>query len=128
MLTVLLIALFILAIVYILAIIRMAKQRQFYRVILVHLIIFAAYLYIALHFERIFNITEGFGYQKLEFLVGCMLLQIVVGYYLVKNTDLRRKTLEKLKLIKKKEENPSTEENSTVESSTSKEILTTKEK
>lgn len=105
MLIILLIALFILAIIYILAIIKMAKQRRFFRVIIIHLIIFVSYLYIALHFERLFDIRETFGYQKLEFLVACMFIQIVIGFYLVKNTDKKLLASKEIKEVKKENKN-----------------------
>lgn len=89
-----------LSIFYIIAIIKMAKQRHFFKKILIHTVVFVSYTFIAHNFETIFQVEEKFGYHKLEFLMLCMCIQIFVGYYLVQSTHRQEKIRQFLGLDK----------------------------
>lgn len=91
------IALIFLGLLFLLSMIMLSKEKDFFKIAFINTIVFFIYISISEYFAEYFTSNDLFGIGKLVFVFSCLTVQVFYGVYLAISRHQKRKNVQKIK-------------------------------
>ncbi len=91
------IALIFLGLLFLLSMIMLSKEKDFFKIAFINTIVFFIYISISEYFAGYFTSNDLFGIGKLVFVFSCLTVQVFYGVYLAISRHQKRKNVQKSK-------------------------------